>query len=47
MILVEYCDLLEFCSDCSRCPCFDFCEEVLFSEDCGDDDGDGWTVFSP
>ena len=43
------CDFLEDIPDCTFCTCVDFFEEVLFLpvEDCGDDDGEGWTVFSP
>lgn len=43
------CDFLEDIPVYTFCTCVDFWEEVLFLEDCGDDDGDGegWSVFSP
>lgn len=52
MMLDGDCDFLEDIEDipdCMFCTCVDFFEEVLFLEDCGDDDddGEGWTVFSP
>lgn len=41
------CDFLEDIPDCTFCTCVYFWEEDLFLEDCGDDDGEGWSVFSP
>ena len=50
MMMLDYdCDFLEDIPDCTFCTCVYFWEEDLFLEDCGadDDDGEGWTVFSP